>query len=163
MSRFAEPPHDSFRRLNDSIGFDWRLGPYDVEQSRAHASMLAAQGIISEQDRDELHRGLDQVRHELSDGSFSFAIRPDRNTRYRALAADALSAPSAPVVVAVRERLRFRIARLPLGRVRVSIVARHPRDLRWGRRGGRWYVGRREVARGRSRAIARTARKREKG
>jgi argininosuccinate lyase len=73
MSRFAEPPHAIFRRLNDSISFDWRLGPYDVEQSRAHASMLAAQGIISEPDRDELHRGLDQIRTELSDGSFPFA------------------------------------------------------------------------------------------
>jgi argininosuccinate lyase len=73
MSRFAEPPHAACRRLNDSIGFDWRLGPYDVEQSRAHAGMLAAQGIISEADRDELLRGLDQVRGELADGSFPFA------------------------------------------------------------------------------------------
>jgi argininosuccinate lyase len=73
MSRFAEPPDAIFRRLNDSISFDWRLGPYDVEQSRAHAAMLAGQGIISEEDRDELHRGLDQVQRELSDGSFPFA------------------------------------------------------------------------------------------
>ena len=42
MSRFGEAQHDDFRALNDSIGFDWRLGPYDVEQSRAHATMLAA-------------------------------------------------------------------------------------------------------------------------
>jgi argininosuccinate lyase len=73
MSRFAEPQHENFRRLNDSIGFDWRLGPYDVEQSRAHASMLAQREIISNADRDELHRALDQVGHELSDGSFPFA------------------------------------------------------------------------------------------
>jgi argininosuccinate lyase len=73
MSRFSEPPHAAFRRLNDSIGFDWRLGPYDVEQSRAHATMLAAQGIISDADRDELLRGLEQVRGELADGSFPFA------------------------------------------------------------------------------------------
>jgi argininosuccinate lyase len=73
LSRFAEPPHAAFRELNDSIGFDWRLGPYDVEQSRAHAAMLAGQGIISEQDRDELLRGLEQVRRELEEGSFPFA------------------------------------------------------------------------------------------
>ncbi len=73
MSRFSEPQHGDFRRLNDSIGFDWRLGPYDVEVSRAHARMLAAQGIISEAERDELHRGLEQVARELADGSFSFA------------------------------------------------------------------------------------------
>ena len=73
MSRFAEPQHETFRRLNDSIGFDWRLGPYDVEQSRAHASMLAERQIISAEDRDELHRALDQVGRELSEGSFPFA------------------------------------------------------------------------------------------
>ncbi|HEV3127345.1 MAG TPA: argininosuccinate lyase [Solirubrobacteraceae bacterium] len=70
MSRFAQPPDDAFRALNDSISFDIRLGPYDVRQSRAHATMLAAQGIISEAERDELHRGLEQVERELDAGSF---------------------------------------------------------------------------------------------
>ena len=73
MSRFAETPDADFRALNDSIGFDRRLAAYDVAQSRAHASMLAAQGIISDSDRDELHRGLEQVERELQDGSFPFA------------------------------------------------------------------------------------------
>jgi argininosuccinate lyase len=73
MSRFAEPQHRDFRAFNDSLAFDWRLGPYDVQQSRAHASMLAAQGIITAEDRDELHRGLEQVAQELGDGSFRFS------------------------------------------------------------------------------------------
>jgi argininosuccinate lyase len=73
MSRFAEPPHPDFRALNDSLSFDVRLGPYDVAQSRAHAAMLAAQGIISDSERDQLHGGLDQVARELGDGSFPFA------------------------------------------------------------------------------------------
>ena len=73
MSRFAEPQDAAFRALNDSLSFDWRLGPYDVQQSRAHASMLAAQGIISEGERDELHAALDQVERELGEGSFQFA------------------------------------------------------------------------------------------
>jgi argininosuccinate lyase len=73
MSRFAEHQDSSFRKLNDSIGFDWRLGPYDVEQSRAHVSMLAAQRIIAPEDRDTLHHGLDQVERELRDGSFPFS------------------------------------------------------------------------------------------
>ena len=72
ISRFAEPQDAAFRRLNDSIGFDWRLSPYDVDQSIAHASMLAAQGIISEADGAELRRGLEQVRQELTDGTFVF-------------------------------------------------------------------------------------------
>src|SRR4051812_30905990 len=72
MSRFAEPQHPDFHRLNASIGFDWRLGPYDVEQSRAHARMLAASGIISVEDRDVLLDGLDRVAGELDSGAFPF-------------------------------------------------------------------------------------------
>jgi argininosuccinate lyase len=73
MSRFGEPPDAAFRRLNDSIAFDWRLGPYDVAQSRAHVGMLAARGIISAADREALDAALGQVERELTDGSFSFA------------------------------------------------------------------------------------------
>jgi argininosuccinate lyase len=73
VSRFAEPQHADFRALNDSIAFDWRLGPYDVEQSRAHASMLAARGIISAAERDELLAALAQVDRELADAGFRFA------------------------------------------------------------------------------------------
>jgi argininosuccinate lyase len=73
MSRFAEPQDAAFRALNDSLSFDWRLGPYDVQQSRAHASMLAAQQIISREERDQLLAALDQVERELGEGSFPFA------------------------------------------------------------------------------------------
>ncbi|MBV8955170.1 MAG: argininosuccinate lyase, partial [Solirubrobacterales bacterium] len=73
MSRFSEPQHAAFRRLNDSIAFDRRLAPYDIEQSRAHAAMLAQRGVISAADRDELLRALAQVEREVSTGSFPFA------------------------------------------------------------------------------------------
>ena len=72
MSRFSEPQHPDFRRLNTSLGFDRRLWPFDVEQSQAHARMLAARGIISEQDRDQLLAGLDAVRRELEQDRFPF-------------------------------------------------------------------------------------------
>jgi len=68
-----ERQDDAFRALNDSIGFDWRLAPYDVDQSIAHASMLAAREIISEADRDELIGGLQRIREELREGTFPFA------------------------------------------------------------------------------------------
>jgi argininosuccinate lyase len=61
-----------FVSMNASIGFDWRLAPYDVAQSRAHATMLAATGIISDADRDELLGGLDRVAAELDAGEFAF-------------------------------------------------------------------------------------------
>jgi argininosuccinate lyase len=71
MSRFTDPQHADFRALNDSIGFDLRLAPYDVAQSRAHARMLAAQGIISDADGSQLSKGLDAVARELEDGTFA--------------------------------------------------------------------------------------------
>jgi argininosuccinate lyase len=73
VPRFAQPPDPIFRALNDSLSFDVRLGRYDVEQSRAHARMLAAQGIISEAERDELLGGLDRVDTELRERSFPFS------------------------------------------------------------------------------------------
>src|ERR687890_1656755 len=72
MSRFSQPPDGVFSALDSSIGYDWRLGPYDVEQSRAHATMLAAAGIVSDADRDALLGGLERVEAELDDGSFAF-------------------------------------------------------------------------------------------
>src|SRR5919106_2294787 len=72
MSRFSEPPDPVFQQLNASIGFDWRLGPYDVEQSRAHARMLASAGIISDADRDALLSGLARVEEELDSSEFPF-------------------------------------------------------------------------------------------
>jgi argininosuccinate lyase len=73
MSRFSEPQDPAFQALNASIGFDRRLWPFDVAQSRAHARMLAARGIIAQADRDALLAGLDEVERELADGRFPFA------------------------------------------------------------------------------------------
>ena len=72
MSRFAEPPDPGFRRLNDSLSYDQRLWPFDVQQSRAHVRMLAGRGVISTQDREGLLSALDRVQGELEQGSFPF-------------------------------------------------------------------------------------------
>src|SRR4051794_41279922 len=71
MSRFSQPQDPIFQQLNASIGFDWRLAPYDIEQSRAHAKMLAAGEIISDADRDALLGGLDRVEAEFEAGDFA--------------------------------------------------------------------------------------------
>jgi argininosuccinate lyase len=73
VSRFREPQDPAFQALNASIGFDRRLWPHDLAQSRAHARMLAARGVIADEDRDALLAGLDAVEAELRDGSFVFA------------------------------------------------------------------------------------------
>jgi argininosuccinate lyase len=67
VSRFHEPQHPDFQRLNASIGFDRRLWPQDIAQSRAHARMLAGRAIITAVDRDALLAG------ELREGRFTFA------------------------------------------------------------------------------------------
>jgi argininosuccinate lyase len=73
VSRFHEPQHADFQRLNASIGFDRRLWPQDIAQSRAHARMLADREILTGADRDALLAGLDAVERELSEGRFTFA------------------------------------------------------------------------------------------
>ncbi len=72
MSRFREPQHPDFQRLNSSIEFDKRLWPQDIAQSRAHAKMLADRGIIAAEDRDALLAGLDAVQGELAEDRFEF-------------------------------------------------------------------------------------------
>lgn len=72
MSRFSEPQHPAFAEMNTSLGFDQRMWPQDIAQSRAHARMLGAQGIITADDVDEIHAGLDKVEQELKDGTFPF-------------------------------------------------------------------------------------------
>jgi argininosuccinate lyase len=73
VSRFREPQDPAFQALNASIGFDRRLWPHDIAQSRAHARMLAAQRVLSADDRDALLAGLDAVEAELRAGTFGFA------------------------------------------------------------------------------------------
>ncbi|HVW17703.1 MAG TPA: argininosuccinate lyase, partial [Solirubrobacteraceae bacterium] len=70
--RFSEPQDERFRALNASLSFDRRLWPHDVAQSRAHARMLAARGVIGEDDRDGILAGLDAVEAELAAGTFPF-------------------------------------------------------------------------------------------
>jgi argininosuccinate lyase len=72
MGRFAEPQDPAFRAMNTSLGFDRRLWPQDLQGSRAHARMLAAAGVLSDAERDELLRGLDLVEAELAGGTFPF-------------------------------------------------------------------------------------------
>jgi argininosuccinate lyase len=70
MSRFSEPQDPVFQALNSSVAFDYRLAPYDIEQSRAHVRMLGRCGVIPEADAAEIERGLELVQREIDDDSF---------------------------------------------------------------------------------------------
>jgi argininosuccinate lyase len=71
--RFALSPADLMVEINASIGFDKALAPQDIRGSKAHAAMLAEQGIITKADAREILRGLDQVQAEIEAGRFAFS------------------------------------------------------------------------------------------
>ncbi len=71
--RFSAQPSDIMRMINASVGFDQRLARQDIQGSKAHATMLAAQGIITQDDRDAILSGLDAILAEIEAGAFDFS------------------------------------------------------------------------------------------
>ena len=70
--RFKKQVNRSAQTYTASVGFDWRLYPYDIAGSIAHARMLAKQGIISEKDAGVIVKGLTSIRKEIDEGKFEF-------------------------------------------------------------------------------------------
>jgi argininosuccinate lyase len=71
--RFGAGPDAVMQAINVSIGFDAKLWAEDIAGSRAHAAMLAAQGIISADDAAAINSGLSAIAGEIEAGTFSFA------------------------------------------------------------------------------------------
>ncbi|BBU53807.1 argininosuccinate lyase [Mameliella alba] len=71
--RFAAGPDAIMEAINASIGFDKRLAAQDIAGSRAHAAMLAAQGIITDSDAKAIREGLLTVLSEIESGDFTFS------------------------------------------------------------------------------------------
>ena len=71
--RFQSGPDAIMEEINASIGFDKRLFAQDIAGSKAHAAMLAKQGIIPKSDALEIRKGLDQVQAEIEAGTFTFS------------------------------------------------------------------------------------------
>ena len=71
--RFAAGPGALMQAINVSIGFDRRLAAQDIAGSKAHSDMLAAQGIITAEDRDAIHDGLDEIKAEIDGGTFPWS------------------------------------------------------------------------------------------
>ena len=70
--RFKGGSSDIMSEINVSIGFDKRLAVQDILGSKAHVTMLAAQGIVSNSDAAEICSGLEQVLAEIESGTFEF-------------------------------------------------------------------------------------------
>ena len=73
--RFNEPVSALVERYTASISFDYRLAEYDIQGSLAHAKMLAAQSIISQDDLDAIERGLLQIRDEIRNDRFDWSLQ----------------------------------------------------------------------------------------
>ncbi len=71
--RFASGPDAIMEAINASIGFDRRMAAQDIAGSRAHAAMLAAQGIITDSDAEAIREGLLTILSEIEGGSFEFS------------------------------------------------------------------------------------------
>ena len=73
-ARFSEPMSELVKRYTSSVFFDKRLAFVDIEGSLAHASMLAAQKIISADDLAAIQRGMAQIKGEIERGEFEWQL-----------------------------------------------------------------------------------------
>ncbi|MEM1047590.1 MAG: argininosuccinate lyase [Pseudomonadota bacterium] len=71
--RFADGPDALMEAINASISFDRHLYAQDIAGSKAHASMLAAVGILSGEDAQRIHQGLDTIASEIEADTFPFS------------------------------------------------------------------------------------------
>ncbi|MGN0917607.1 MAG: argininosuccinate lyase [Oxalobacter sp.] len=72
--RFSEPVDELVQRYTASVTFDKRMAAFDIQGSLAHAEMLCAQKILTEQDLADIQRGLAQILEEINTGRFNWSI-----------------------------------------------------------------------------------------
>jgi argininosuccinate lyase len=92
--RFKSELDPLVRDYTVSLHLDRRLALHDIAGSRAHAAMLAEQGILGPEDRDRILRALDQVEEEIRAGTFPYRedledIHMNIEKRLQELAGDA--------------------------------------------------------------------------
>lgn len=69
--RFAGGPSEAMFALSVSTHFDWVLAPYDVLASKAHAKVLNARGLLTDDDLAAMLKGLDQLGADVASGAFT--------------------------------------------------------------------------------------------
>ncbi len=72
--RFNEPTDAFVEAFTASVDFDRRLYRHDIAGSIAHASMLARQGILSEEERAAIVDGLERIRQRIDRGEFQWSV-----------------------------------------------------------------------------------------
>ena len=69
--RFEGGPAEALARLSVSVHFDWRLAPYDLLGSRAHARVLHRAGLLTADELQRMLEALDELDREVADGTFT--------------------------------------------------------------------------------------------
>jgi argininosuccinate lyase len=101
---FGQEPDAILEAINASIDFDRHLYAQDIAGSKAHAAMLAKQGIITAEDAKSIARGLDTILSEIERGEFKFSrALEDIHTHVEARLAD-LIGPAAGRLHTARSR-----------------------------------------------------------
>ena len=72
--RFSESASALLDRFNASLDFDRKLYEYDIKGSLAHAKMLHARGLLSDEEYDAIQKGMAQILDEIRNGKFTFDI-----------------------------------------------------------------------------------------
>ncbi|MCB1089391.1 MAG: argininosuccinate lyase, partial [Verrucomicrobiae bacterium] len=72
--RFQTDTSNLVQRYGESISYDWRLYPYDIQGSMAHAAALQAAGIITKTEQRAINRGLRDILGEIEAGQFKFRL-----------------------------------------------------------------------------------------
>ena len=75
--RFAGGPADALARLSVSVHFDWRLAPYDIRQSQAHARVLNGAGLLTDTELGELLAALDDLSAAIATGQYRPTIEDE--------------------------------------------------------------------------------------
>lgn len=70
--RFEKPTEPSVEEFTESISFDHQLYKYDIQGSIAHATMLAACGLINDKEKGAIIQGLKEIEKEIDNGIFPF-------------------------------------------------------------------------------------------
>jgi argininosuccinate lyase len=68
--RFSAGPAGAVAALSRSTHFDWRLAPYDLAGSRAHARVLAKAGLLSDADLQTMLTGIERLADDVASGAF---------------------------------------------------------------------------------------------
>ncbi|MCL6422644.1 argininosuccinate lyase [Brachybacterium sp. JHP9] len=69
--RFASGPAPALAALSDSTHFDWRLAPYDIRGSKAHANVLHRAGLLDDAQLAGMQEALDALARDVASGDFA--------------------------------------------------------------------------------------------